>query len=741
MPPEPAVAHHDSPRSPTTRVALCLRAIRGHLSLDLERPVDLGPLTVRSLAFSVPKLQFPVDLSGGVSRFRHRRGILELFELEAHLPRLAAFLTPRIRSAWPTPSPRVTILPANHGLVVGVADEHAAVGFQAWLSAEDQHVAWIVADARGVGLGVPAHAVALRVAQAALSGWAHRHGSALVVPNALSTMVREVLIDAGARTPDTQDIAWTETHPTADGFLLSAARDAPPFVPAPEVLRATALARIAEQADDALAAGDLEHARAEYLAALEAAPKHPDIAIRIADIDLAMQAAPASTLASLVECMPAVDGGIVAARLLASVGDRHAASTAARRSAEAEPLAPLASFMFLEAASFAADVQDRMNLLDEAVARSPGLAACRWARAAERLRIGDVGKAVADYGSLEAAARGARARFEVTSTAAGKLLDHHHPAEAARFFERALRYAPRSIEATTGLARAFMSVGDARRGAALLSRAVTLTARTAQPHADLLIELAQALADVASDLPGAIAHVRLVPFGLPQTVAARALEGTWRAALGDLDGATIAFGHAREAFEMLPPPAAAPLVSWLLAAAEFEERQRLDRRCAFRHVEAALRVCPDDPALRGAFRRLASASAQQPPSADAPPSAPPPSPPLAPTEIAQPVPQAQDHPVADECRVDELTDRIRANPADHEAALELCTLLDKLGRDLDLFALVAAQLEETTDPRVRSSLLPFKRAALTRLASTARAEGRPDEAAIYEETLAEMNQE
>jgi len=738
MPSEPAVAHHDSPRSPTTRVALCLRAIRGHLNLDLERPTDLGPLTVGSLAFSLPNLHFPVDLSGGVSRFRHRRGILELFELEAHLPRLAGFLTPRIRSAWPAPSPTVTILPANHGLVVGVADEHAAVGFQAWLYAEDQHLTWIVTDARGVGLNVPAHAVALRVAHAALSGWAERHGSAFLVPNALSTMVREVLIDAGARTPDAQDIAWTELHPTADGLLLRAASDAPPFVPPPEVIRAAALARIVEHADDALASGDLEHARAEYLAALEAAPKHPDIAIRIADLDLSMQAAPTSALASLVECMPAVDGGIVAARLLASVGDRHAASIAARRSAETEPLARLASFMFLEAASFATDVQDRLNLLDEAVARSPALAACRWARAAERLRIGDVATALTDFGSLEAAARGARARFEVTSTAADKLLDHHHPAEAAQFFERALRYAPRSIEATTGLARAFMSVGDSRRGAALLSRAVNLTARTPQPHANLLIELAKALADVASDLPGAIAHVRLVPFGLPQTVPARSLEGTWRAALGDLDGATVAFGQAREAFEMLPHPAAAPLVSWLLAAAEFEERQRLDRRCAFRHIEAALRVCPDDPALRSAFRRLASASAQQPSAADAPPPAPPPPPPA---EVAQPSPQAQDNPAADECRVDELTDRIRANPADHGAVLELCALLDKLGRNLDLFALVAARLEETTDPDVRTSLLPFKRAALIRLASTARAEGRPDEAAIYEETLAEMTPE
>ncbi len=748
---EPAVADRDTPRAHPPRVALRLRAIRGQLSIDLETPVDLGPFSVQRLAFSLPGLRFPVDLSGGVGRFRHRRGTLEVLELECHLPRLADFLAPRVRSAWPSQALRLSVLPSDYGLVVGLVGEDQALAFNAWPAFEDQDLQWIIGDARAVGLGVPAHAAALRVAEAALSGLARRSGSVFAIHDALGLIVRDVLIDAGARTPDTHTTPVTSLHATPEGIELQAGRGASPLLPPAHVIRAAALARIVSQADDALAQGDLETAREAYLLALESAPRHPDIALRVADLDLAIQAPSDAALASLVDSMPAVDGGLAAARLLAAVGDPQAAAVAARRAADSEPFAPLASLMFLEAAKLASDSRDRAALLDEAVARSPALTTCRWARARHRLSIGDVGTAMADFGSIEAATRGSKNRFDVASAAAALLLEHRNEGDAARFFERALRYAPRSIEATTGLARAFMKLGDTRRGAALLSRAVSLTARTPEPRADLLLELASALAEVARDLPAAIAHARLVPFGLPQTVAARALEGRWRASLGDLDGATVAYGHAREALESLPADAAARHVAWLLQAAEFEERERNDRRCAFRHVDAALRVSPDNPAVRSAFRRLAAqvpmppvqhaapasaSSAASEPSAVEPASAlhadtlPPPS--------ARPDEPLLAGDAEDESRVDALTDRIRANPADHQTASELCTLLAKLGRDMDLFALVAARLEETQDSTVRRELESFKRVALQRLAAAARDGGRLDEAAIYEEALAEM---
>ncbi len=42
----------------------------------------------------------------------------------------------------------------------------------------------------------------------------------------------------------------------------------------------------------------------------------------------------------------------------------------------------------------------------------------------------------------------------------------------------------------------------------------------------------------------------------------------------------------------------------------------------------------------------------------------------------------------DEQRAQDLTDRLRANPRDHASAMELADVLERLGRDLDLLALL-----------------------------------------------------
>jgi hypothetical protein len=70
LPPERLVLAEDQ------RVPLRLTASRGVLGLELYEPVELGPLTVTELALTLPGLKFPIDLSGGVPKFRHRRGQL-----------------------------------------------------------------------------------------------------------------------------------------------------------------------------------------------------------------------------------------------------------------------------------------------------------------------------------------------------------------------------------------------------------------------------------------------------------------------------------------------------------------------------------------------------------------------------------------------------------------------------------------------------------------------------------------
>ncbi|MEB2323383.1 MAG: hypothetical protein OZ921_12785, partial [Sorangiineae bacterium] len=75
----PGPAEPSAPDEP--RVPLRLIVTRGALGLELYEPVELGPLSVRRLSLTLPGLAFPLDLSGGVRVFRHRRGELETLEL------------------------------------------------------------------------------------------------------------------------------------------------------------------------------------------------------------------------------------------------------------------------------------------------------------------------------------------------------------------------------------------------------------------------------------------------------------------------------------------------------------------------------------------------------------------------------------------------------------------------------------------------------------------------------------
>src|SRR5262249_54177206 len=88
----------------------------------------------------------------------------------------------------------------------------------------------------------------------------------------------------------------------------------------------------------------------------------------------------------------------------------------------------------------------------------------------------------------------------------------------------------------------------------------------------------------------------------------------------------------------------------------------------------------------------------------------------------------------DETVVDRLTDRLRADPNDNETAIALADALERLGRDLDLLALVSARIEEG-DEAARAAFEPRRRGVLVRLAGQAREAGRTDEAALYESML------
>ncbi len=74
--------------------ALRLALAKGKIGIELDAPCALGPLSLHELSLWFPGLRFPIDLSGGVPRFRHRRGELD---------RVAAELVPSVL----VPGPRL----------------------------------------------------------------------------------------------------------------------------------------------------------------------------------------------------------------------------------------------------------------------------------------------------------------------------------------------------------------------------------------------------------------------------------------------------------------------------------------------------------------------------------------------------------------------------------------------------------------------------------------------------------
>jgi hypothetical protein len=179
-------------------------------------------------------------------------------------------------------------------------------------------------------------------------------------------------------------------------------------------------------------------------------------------------------------------------------------------------------------------------------------------------------------------------------------------------------------------------------------------------------------------------------------------------------------------------------------AADLEETERADLHAAQRDLGLALRLRPRDGAIAARFRRVAALVARAVPAVPA----------EAPAESAEetrltlspeppePLPSEEPAPPegpGDEQLVQDLSDRLRADPRDHASAMSLAGALERLGRDLDLLSLLSARLDEG-DAAERREVLPMRRRALLRLAAEARAEGRGGEAELYE-SMAEAGEE
>jgi tetratricopeptide (TPR) repeat protein len=590
------------------RVPLRLTVARGTLGLELYEPIELGPLEVRDLSVTLPNLRFPVDLSGGVRLFRHRRGRLVRLGLGLGLDAFARFLNRRVREVLGGLLRPVSVFRVPHGVGVGVIGERGAVAFDLLWAPVLGDGRVVVARARGAGLDGPALSVALSIADSALPRGMTRTGRILELCDVGTALGRIVMPAVGARAPSAEGLTAGALEGEGDLALVAFDTAYAPFALPSDVVRAVELAELVRAADDDLVQGALDRARAGYVSALEQAPRHPEICRLVAEIDGFAGERAEAALSLLTESLPVAEMGTIGATLLARIGDVDGATLALRAATRSEEYAPLAALLWCQQASYETDAAARLGALSEAIACCPALAEPRWKRLEARLAGGDVAGAVSDAEHLEAAGTGSRERHDVCRQAAARFLSLGYQRDAGRLFERALRYVPDDAEATAGLGRALIETGRSGRAVALLERAITLgTAKGAVP-AGALVDLAKILAKMG-DLPQAIARVRAVSAPSEELGLARALEAEWRERIGDLAGAALAYGRMRETLELGTPrdePGRRAAADWLKGAARFEWEVRGDPRAAERHLAVALRLSPRDRSVGEAYREISA---------------------------------------------------------------------------------------------------------------------------------------
>jgi tetratricopeptide (TPR) repeat protein len=705
------------------RVPLRLTVCRGALGIELYQPVALGPLEVTEFSWVLPKLRFPVDLSGGVPVFRHRRGTLERLAFGINQAALSRWLGPRTEQVLGGLVRPPTVVFTPQGMAVGLLTREGGLAFDLLWAPRDGDARLVIANPRGIGLRGPALGYALRALDSALGRWSERRGSVVTIPKIAALFGRALLPGFGARAPTVQGVRFGPWRLDADHAWVEL--DASFSLPATDeqIARLLGLAELTEEGDDALSAGRLEAARDAYLVALERAPRHPELARLVAEIDLFSGDRLEAALGILVETMPAVDAGWVGAELLSRSGDLEAARVTLAEAARAERFAPLSALMWVQSAELAPTSRARLDALDRAVSSAPALETVRWLRVRARLELGDVEGALADAQHLEAASQGARARHANLCQAGQYLLAQGFVHHAGKLFERALRYLPDDAEALYGLARTLLGLGRGERAFAVLSRAVELGEKQGRIDCRVLLELGRYFAGTLHDLPQAIARVREIPLGSECGVEARALEAEWRVRLGDLIGASQAFARLRDTIELASQPLPA-WSSWLVKAANFERDVQRDLPAAERHLALALRVAPRDPAIAAAYRDVSAVLAHRARTG---------------RDRAQPVVTVATRERAEtgvdlEVEISRLEEQLRANPEDLELVLELARKLELVGRDRELFALLSARLDEGTSEE-RTALLPRARAALERLVASAAVQGHGAEVEIYRMAL------
>ncbi len=784
--PNGALSAHDTSVEPPAPGALRLAIGRRGIAIELAASAPIGCLNVVEATTSIAGLKFPLDVSGGVARFRHRRGQLETLGVEVESERLRAWAKTRLRGVVGPSAPDIWVAVRPNGGTFAVSDRSVAsaprlLAFDFLVEISGDFARIFVMSARGAGLPQPPSMLAIQALAALFGSIATRHGAAFAFEHAIDRIVDHVMPDSGMRIPDTDHVRMSALTAHSSTWIVHATRGGAPASVDEATLHAREACALMELGDNARAAGDLVRARELDMAALERAPQHRAIAVRIAEIDALAGGRAEAALATLRDAKALDSARLLAAELLVETGDIAGAIARFSDAGEYEQTPDLAAHAFKRAADLSENRFDALEWLNRALARAPSAVDLRWQRITMLLAIGRNDDALADVEQIEAATRGARAKHEVWRRAGEAWRKVGAATEAAAIFERALKFVPDEPESLAGLGAALIAEQKAARGVALLYRAIELAEADSGPTSGMVLELARALAEHLGDKPAAIARARSIAATAPEAVEARSLEGRWRNDIGDIAGATLAYARMREQIATAARPddddVIAIYVTMLLEAASFEKLSAYDLRSAERHLAEALRIAPHDASVQGAFRdvcaEIAFARHAPPGVGDGAGSAR--GSRLARGEVTYEAEREEesedfvgngttagdrndvvairessatvieasvieaidfgvddtgDVSLSDTARVEVLTAKIRANPNDDAAVDELAELLEQLGRGHELLALLMSRLEDATAER-RAELVPKTQDAMKRLEASAEKAGRMVEAGLY----------
>jgi tetratricopeptide (TPR) repeat protein len=490
----------------------------------------LGAIEVERLDLEIPKLVFPFDISGGVSRFQNRRCVVRSASFSISEESLAALLV----QAHPGGALRLHVREGYLSVAGRFAwreGESLDLSARLYLDLDASRSALLlVEDLRLYGVApAPAPLVARALLSAIRFPKIAREeprflGTSAVAFDPLRVLVSAYLPPLGWKIPELREVRLDAVQVSGGrvSFRYGAREGGErPQEPSREILRAREALRLFRGAEESLLVGDTEDALGRFQREALRVGEHPLIDLRVAEL---LAAAPGKSnqarshietaLSRAPERAHAARLHALAAQALLRAGDADEAlphlESLAAFSEEGDPEEALFAGLWLAHTVPARGAHAAIPRLERLAQRHPGYRPVSAALAelyAYAGRSEDLALLLRELAaSEEDPQRAALLRVQLGDLYRGPLAD---PARARAQYERALARDPRCVEAWCGVAEVFATQGETRAA---------------------LRALDEALACAPGDDVRASIHVRA--------------GGVWETALQDPDGAALRYGEA-----------------------------------------------------------------------------------------------------------------------------------------------------------------------------------------------------